>query len=294
MTRANRLRWLVPKASFRASLRVINAFVHRFIDHALALAPPAPGSDASAAADDKPRRRFTFLDELARFTRDPKTMRDQVVSVLLAGRDTTAGTLSWAVYELARHPAAVARLRREILDAVGPDAPPTYHHLKNMPYLRAVLNETLRLYPSVPFNVRLALRDTTLPRGGGPRGDEPLPVLKDTPVAYSTLVMQRRPDLYPRASAAFADHGVFSPERWASWHPRPHEYVPFNAGPRICVGQQFALTEMSYVLVRLFQRFTRVESHMAPIDGGDPQLKSDITLSPGQGVYVSFFEADAE
>ncbi|KAF7544202.1 hypothetical protein G7046_g9832 [Stylonectria norvegica] len=159
-----------------------------------------------------------------------------------------------------------------------------------MPYLKAILHETLRLYPSVPFNVRLALKDTTLPHGGGADGSQPLPVLAGTPVGYSTLVMQRRADLYPPTSATFADPDIFSPERWATWHPRPHDYIPFNAGPRICIGQQFALTEMGYVLCRLFQKFERVTSYMQDIDGGKPLLKSDIVLSPGQGVWVAFWE----
>lgn len=211
--------------------------------------------------------------------------------MLLAGRDTTACTLSWAVYELSRQPELVRKLRDEILQHVGPDREPTYADMKSMRYLQNVVNETLRLYPAVPYNVRLALRDTTLPRGGGPDGSLPLPVLKDTPIAYSTLVMQRRADIYPPPSATFAPHNVFSPERWQHWQPKPWTYIPFNGGPRICIGQQFALTEMSYVLCRLFQRYERVESYMDNVDGGKPCLKSDIVLQPGQGVNVAFWEA---
>ncbi|RFU72447.1 cytochrome p450 [Trichoderma arundinaceum] len=288
LVRVSRLRWLIPKRAYFAGLRVINHFVNHFIQRALRMSPD------ELAAHTKSDKDYTFLHELASFTRDPKMLRDQIVAVLLAGRDTTASTLSWAIYELSRHPQAVTRLRNEILETVGEDRLPTYDHLKNMPYLKAVLNETLRLYPVVPFNVRVALKDTTLPRGGGPDGSEPLPVLKDTPIGYSTLVMQRRPDLYPPASETFADPGVFSPERWAVWHPKPHDYIPFNAGPRICIGQQFALTEMSYTLCRLFQRFERVQSFMHEIDGGKPLLKSDIVLSPGQGVHVAFWEAKRE
>ncbi|GFP52759.1 cytochrome P450 52A12 [Trichoderma asperellum] len=288
LARAYKLQPLIPKKSYYDGLKVMNHFVNHFIERALRLSPE------ELAAHTKSDKDYTFLHELASFTRDPKVLRDQIVAVLLAGRDTTASVLSWAIYELGRHPHAVARLRGEILDTVGEDRLPTYDHLKNMPYLKAVLNETLRLYPAVPFNVRVALKDTTLPRGGGPDGSEPLPVLKDTPVGYSTLVMQRRADLYPPVSDTFADPSVFSPERWAAWHPKPHDYIPFNAGPRICIGQQFALTEMSYTLCRIFQRFERVQSFMHEIDGGDPLLKSDIVLSPGQGVHVAFWEPRKE
>lgn len=65
--------------------------------------------------------------------------------------------------------------------------------------------------------------------------------------------------------------------------------VPFNGGPRICIGQQFALTEMGYVLTRLFQRFERVESYMGRVDRGNPTLKAEIVLQPGDGVNVAFF-----
>lgn len=143
-----------------------------------------------------------------------------------------------------------------------------------------------------PINsVRLALKDTTLPRGGGPDGSQPLPVLKDTPVGYSTLAMQRRPELYPPTSETFADPEIFSPERWYVWQPKPWTYIPFNGGPRICIGQQFALTEMGYVITRLFQRYERVDSHMLEVDGGKPVLRTEIVLCPHDGVKVSFWEA---
>ncbi|KAG5929428.1 hypothetical protein E4U42_005895 [Claviceps africana] len=285
-SRANSLRHLIPKSKYRFHLRVINKFVGRFIDMTLRM------NSQELEAKTASGKGYTFLHRLALFTRDRKTIRDQVVAVLLAGRDTTAGTLSWAIYELARHPECLAKMRHEILDVVGPSEPPTYEHLKNMPYLKAVINETLRLYPSVPFNLRIALRDCTLPHGGGLDGSEPLPVLKNTRVGYSALVMQRRPELYPSVSDAFAPVAVFSPERWAHWHPKPHEYIPFNAGPRICIGQQFALTEMSYVLVRMFQRYSRLDSHMFALDGGNPALQADVVLSPGQGVHVAFWESE--
>lgn len=272
--------------AFNKGMKVINHFIHTFIDRALRLSPQ------ELLEKNKSDKDYNFLHALAGYTREPKVLRDQIIGVLLAGRDTTASTLSWTIYELGRHPEVVAKLRKEILETVGPNHTPSYEHLKNMTYLKNILNEVLRLYPVVPFNVRLALKDTTLPFGGGPDGLDPLPVLKDTPIAYSTLVMQRRVDLYPPVSDTFPHPHVFSPERWSVWHPKPHEYIPFNAGPRICIGQQFALAEMSYTLVRLFQHFDRVQSFMHEIDGGNPILKADIVLSPGQGVHVAFWEPE--
>lgn len=103
--------------------------------------------------------------------------------------------------------------------------------------------------------------------------------------------MQRREDLYPPPSDAFAPVDVFSPDRWFHWQPRPWQYIPFNGGPRICIGQQFALTEMGYVLTRLFQRYERLDNYMGPIDGGKPALRAEIVLQPGDGVKVAFWEA---
>lgn len=101
-----------------------------FIDRALRL------SNDELATKTKSESGYTFLHSLASFTRDRKILRDQLVAVLLAGRDTTASTLSWTFYELSQHPEAVEKLRREILETVGLERPPTYADLKNMKYLQ--------------------------------------------------------------------------------------------------------------------------------------------------------------
>ncbi len=166
------------------------------------------------------------------------------MAILIAGRDTTAATLSWTLYELAAAPAVWARLRRDVLASVGRRRAPSYADLKRLPYLTHTLNETLRLYPAVPYNLRAALCDTTLP--GGP-GRPDIVVLEGDVVVYSTLAMQRRRDLYPlELAGGMADPGVFCPERWEGWTPKAWNYVPFNGGPRICVGQNFAMTEMAF------------------------------------------------
>ncbi|CAI4216201.1 unnamed protein product [Parascedosporium putredinis] len=259
-----------PRRTFWPGLRTIDSFVNQYIDRALALAPE------ELASKTKSDKGYTFLHAAAGFTRDRKVLRDQIVALLLAGRDTTASTLSFALYELSRRPDVVAKLRREILATVGSRRCPTYRDLKNMPYLKAVVNETLRLYPVVPFNVRVALRDTTLPRGGGPDGKSPVAVLKNTSVAYSTLVMQRRPDIYPRLRLLCRPRPLQPRALGALAPPRP---------------RQFALTEMAYVICRMFQKFERVEGFTRPGPTGEVRLKTDLTLKPGDPIVVAFWEA---
>ncbi|KAF2457593.1 cytochrome P450 alkane hydroxylase-like protein [Lineolata rhizophorae] len=281
IARAGPFTFLIPRGEFNKQLRVINEFVHPFIEQALLLSPQE--LEEKTKSDEG----YTFLHALASYTRDRTVLRDQLVAVLLAARDTTAGTLSWAFYELSRQPHIVSKLREEILRRVGKTKLPTYDDLKEMKYLQHILNETLRLYPAVPFNVRVSLKDTTLPRGGGPNGDLPIGVFEGTQVGYSPLVMQRHPDMYPPESSGFPPVEKFVPERWDHWTPKTWTYIPFNGGPRICIGQQFALTEMAYTVVRVFQRFASVESRMP---GQEPGLNTDIVLQPTRGVRVAFWE----
>lgn len=264
---------------FYKALDTVNNFVNTYIDQALALSPEDLKDKTSR--DDG----YTFLHAIAAYTRDRNILRDQIVSVLLAGRDTTACTLAWTIYSLSMDPRVTAKLRQEIVDTVGLDRQPTYEDLKSMRYLQHILNETLRLYPIVPLNLRISLQDTTLPTGGGPDGQQPIGILKGTPVVYSTLVMQRRADLYPPLESGFPAVDQFVPERWDNWIPKSWTYVPFNGGPRICIGQQFALTEMGYTLVRLFQRFKTVENRM---NGQEPGLREDIALQPANPIKVAF------
>ena len=134
------------KSQKRAGLIVLDAFVNPFIDRALQL--------NLSEVDEKTSQ--SFLDAMvATGIKDRKFLRDQVVAVLLAGRDTTAGSLSFTFQALAKHPDILRKLRREILERVGETEPPSYEDLKSMPYLQHCMKETLRLYPGVPINVSI-------------------------------------------------------------------------------------------------------------------------------------------
>jgi len=278
--RAGPMKFMINTKTFHEGLKVMDEWIQPIIERTLRLSPE------ELEKKGKTDEGYTFLHSLASYTRDRTVLRDQLVAVLLAGRDTTACTLSWMFYHLSLQPQTVSRLRTEILDRVGTNTEPTYEDLKSLKFLSATINETLRLYPIVPFNVRMALKDTTLPRGGGPDGNQPMGVLKGTPVGYSPLIMQRREDIYPPVSEKFPHHMEFAPERWEHWTPKAWTYIPFNGGPRICVGQQFALTEIAYTTVRILQKYSRVECRMDE----KPSEQSEIVLQPHGGVHVAFFE----
>ena len=147
VARVGPLNYFIPRYNFWKGLKKINAFVEPFIDATLRM----------NMHDLKGISNPTFLQSMAaQGVRDRKVIRDQVVAVLLAGRDTTAGTLSFLFLEISRHPDILSNLRKEILEKVGRTERPSYETLKGMHYLRNTINEVLRLYPSVPFNVCFA------------------------------------------------------------------------------------------------------------------------------------------
>jgi cytochrome P450 len=151
----------------------------------------------------------------------------------------------------------LSKLRAEIECTIGlgPDAPePLRDDIKRMTYLNLVIKEVLRLYPSVPVNSRAAVRTTTIPTGGGPDGQSPILVRKGEAVGYCVYAMHRRKDIYGE------DALEFRPERWEGNGLKDvgYGYLPFNGGPRVCLGQDFAMLEASYTITRILQRFSSI------------------------------------
>ncbi|KAG1763959.1 cytochrome P450 [Suillus occidentalis] len=232
-------------------MKVVNAFLDPILKDALEKRRATIEFDKSELADDQ-----TLVDHLVNLTSDFKIIKDETLNILLAGRDTTASTLTSAMYLLAMHPEFLARLREEIISKVGLTRRPTYDDIKEMKYLKAVLNETLRLFPAVPFDVRENLHDTTWV--SPEQGKKPLFIPQGTTLSYSVFLMHRRTDLWG------PDALEFDPDRWLDERvkkyliPNPFIFLPFNAGPRICLGQQFAYNEMSFMIIRLLQNFSAI------------------------------------
>ena len=156
-----------------------------------------------------------------------------------------------------------------------------------MPYLALIIKESLRLYPPVPLNNRTATKTTILPRGGGPHGSSPILVRKGELVVFSQYVNARRKNIYG------ADADEFRPERWEERDGSERfgwAYFPFNGGPRACLGQDFAVMEVSYTIVRLLVSFPGI---WLPSDedrkervGGERQ-RLTLVLSPADGCRVA-------
>jgi len=238
---------------------VCHNFVDRFVDEAVRYREQLEKKERGGVLDDDEKKigdgeehKYVFLHELARATTDKRRLRDELLNVLLAGRDTTASLLSNMWFMVARRPEIFEKLRREVQETLNGKLP-TYEQLRNMKYMKYCMNESLRLHPVVPMNSRVAYQDTILPLGGGPNGKDPVFVPAGTAVAYWTWAMHRRTDYFGE------DALEFRPERWETLRPG-WEYLPFNGGPRICLGQQYALTEAAYVSVRLLQEFEKIEN----------------------------------
>ncbi|KAM5346388.1 hypothetical protein ACJ41O_009393 [Fusarium nematophilum] len=222
-------------AAKRAKKRVYE-YLDDFIDESL-----RQGSDNSS-----------FLTDMLAIAKDRKGLSDQILHILLASRDTTSSLLSNLFFALAKNPHIFGKLREEVLSVAGSDLP-TASQLKEMKYMKWCVNESLRLHPVIPTNARVAVRDTTIPRGGGPDGQSPLFIRKGTAMFYNIYAMHRDEAVYG------ADPDEFIPERWEDLRPG-WAYLPFNGGARACIGQQYALLETHYVVARMAQTYTRLES----------------------------------
>ncbi|KAL2784343.1 n-alkane-inducible cytochrome P450 [Aspergillus keveii] len=255
------LYWLLGGKEFRRACTVCHEFFDDAVQHAL----------DRAAMSTKPN----VGERTGPY--DRKALRDQCLNILLAGRDTTACCLTWTLRLLGQHPRVLSRLRAEISDTirVGPEAQaPTITQLKTFTYLSLVIKEVLRLYPSVPVNSCTAIRTTTLPTGGGPTGTSPILVRKGEAVGYCVYAMHRRKDIYG------PDADKFRPERWENdeldnvgW-----VYLPFNGGPRVCLGQEFAMLEAKYTVVRLLETFEHIEAGADRFDRAVGEERQVLTL----------------
>lgn len=250
--RAGRLLPLMPRDHpFEAAKDIIHEYADAFVRKAVGYRKS--WEQDGAESDEKGEDRYVFLRELAKESEDPLHLRNHILGMLLVASESTASVLTSLLSVLSDRQDLWARMRSEVLNM--PDVEPNYERIKTLTTLNYVINEGLRLYPTLPISARIANKDTFLPTGGGPDKKSNVFVPKGTFVQINTQRLQRREDVYG------PDAEEFKPERWASAKSLGHwDYAPFGGGPRVCIGQKFALVEVSYTLVRLLQEFSGIES----------------------------------
>ncbi|KAG0241453.1 hypothetical protein BGW41_005911 [Actinomortierella wolfii] len=228
----------------RRALGILNKFAAMAVNARRAEAP-----------EQKELRQRDLLDHFINYKTEDgqmltdKELRDVFVNFMIAGRDTTAQTLAWQFYQLIVNPRVTQKLVEEI-DTVleGSEERMTYETLMHeMPYLKAVMHETLRLHPPVSKNAKMAIHDDVLPCG--------TKVCAGDFIGYSTWAMGRTRAVWGE------DAEVFIPERWiddnGKFKPQSqYKFNSFNGGPRICLGQTFATIEILQTTCMLLQRYT--------------------------------------
>lgn len=194
----------------------------------------------------------------------PQQIRDEMMTFLIAGHETSAAGLTWIFHLLDQHPEAACHLQTE-LDAVLNGRLPTAADLPCLPYLEQVMQESMRLYPPSWLLSRRAESDVSIAGVRIPAGSLAI---------ISPYTIHRHPAFWPRPY-------LFDPDRFTPERPLPHRhaYIPFGAGPRLCIGDSFARTEIRLVLATILQRFRLAQTKSDP-----PEPVALVTIRPRNGL----------
>ena len=199
-------------------------------------------------------------------------LRDEVITLLLAGHETTANTLTWTFFLLSKHPEVLEHLQTE-LDQVLGERSPTVDDLKQLSLTDMIIKESLRLYPPAwMISPRQALRDVKI---GGHT------IRKREMIMISPYTMHRDPRWWPNPD-------LFDPQRWTpeAEQARPrYVYIPFGGGDRICIGNTFAMMEARLLLATIAQRYT-----LQLYPGQQIEPEALITLGPKHGLWMQVLQ----
>lgn len=212
-----------------------------------------------------PNDRQDLLGVLINADLDDGLIRDQLITMLIAGHDTSTASLAWTLAELGAHPAVKHDAQAEI-DAVTGGETPAFEHLMGFGYLGQAIDETLRLHPPIHLGSRVAADNLEF---------DGYHIPKDSRVLYSIYLTHRHPD-YWRSPNTF-DPSRFDPGKKHA----PYAFLPFGGGPRNCIGAAFAQVEVKVVMARLLQRFD-----FKLLNGDKIRPHMGATLEPRPGVMM--------
>ncbi|EOX93200.1 Cytochrome P450 97B2 isoform 1 [Theobroma cacao] len=267
-------RWVVPRQrKFQYDLKIINDCLDGLIRNAKESREEADVEKLQQRdyLNIKDASLLRFLVDMRGADVDDRQLRDDLMTMLIAGHETTAAVLTWAVFLLAQNPSKIRKAQAEI-DSVLGQGRPTFESVKKLEYIRLIVVEALRLYPQPPLLIRRALKADVIP--GGYKGDKDgYKIPAGTDIFLSVYNLHRSPyfwdqphDFVPeRFLVEKKSEGI---EGWAGFDPSrspgalyPNEiisdfaFLPFGGGPRKCIGDQFALMESTVALAMLLQKF---------------------------------------
>jgi cytochrome P450 len=231
----------VPRPGYKARLQQMDDYLYRLIA-AYRAGMGVDAEEGSREGSGEPAEPLVdLLGMLIASGMDDDLIRDQLLTLLIAGHDTNTATLAWSLYLLGAHPETMARARAEVDAVLGRDKP-GMEHMAQLSFLDQVIKEVLRLYPPIHLGSRIAAVDLEFQGCRIPAG---------TRVLYSIYLTQRDPRYWDDPDRF--DPQRFTPEKNAA---RPaYTYLPFGGGPRNCIGLAFAEVEIRLVLARLLQQF---------------------------------------
>lgn len=250
--------WL-PRPGMLSSARAVAAL--RSAVHALLEERRSSGLQT----DDLLRRLMSARDPDTGRSMDSQQLVDNLLTFYLAGHETTARALSWTLYLLSRSPEWTARLEGEVASVTG-GAPVAPDHIERLALVQQVLKESMRLYPPVPMMARQAVEDTQL---GG------IAIRRGVSVVMPIYAIQRH-------TKRWRDPDAFDPQRFSSANEAAierYQYLPFGAGPRICIGMAFAMIEATAMLATFLQH-----ARVTCVEGRDPYPVARVTLLPRGGI----------
>ena len=245
---------------------------HRYIDDLLRQIVADREASGEEAEDLLGRMMHVPVDDSGTLL-EAQNVRHQILTMLVAGHETTSGALSFALYHLTREPEVMARVREELDEVLGtdPDATPSFEQVPKLRYLRRVVDETLRLWPTAPGFARTPRETTTIGADGSAGVPGGLTMTPDDSALVFIPLLHRDPEVWPEPER-------FDPDRFLPEHNRArpaHAYKPFGTGERACIGRQFALHEAVIVLAKLLHRFD-----LTPEPGYELKITERLTLMP--------------
>lgn len=230
--------FLIRNKKFWSSCELVQSYVKGVIRRSL-----------EREVDGHGATKYNLVKELAAHSKEPELLSGHLLNVFLAGRDTPAVALINVLFCLARHPAAWAKIREEVVGLEPKDL--SFEKLKSLRYLQHCIDEGLRLYPALPTVSRICLSETALPYGGGPDGSQPICMVEGDTFSWNNYTMNRNPEVYGE------DFESFRPERWADIRPG-WNYLPFGGGARHCPAQQLSLFWVSHTIARMAMVFKEI------------------------------------